>query len=504
MSEQTSYKEIVKSTSIIGVATAIYTFLNIVRTMILFRLLSVASYGVFGVFNSIANWVTAVSGLGIGNSGVREIADAAAAGDETRMMRMVATLRRASIVTGLLGLVILAGLAFPLTSLSFSGSYQYGWDLVLLSVSIFFTAVSAGQIALINGLRRMRELAMLTIIGALAGTLITVPLVWIWRVHGIAPSMVAVTGVTMLASWWYARKIKVKAEVITWRDVWREAGPLLKLGFAFIVTGVLSTGALLVIRVLVQRYLGNNAQGLYSAAYQLSGLYVGIILGAMGRDFFPRLTGAAADPVRRTRLVNEQIQVGVLLATPGVLATLGLCSWVLRILAGTRYLGAVSIVQWQIIGVFVQTMSWPIGYVLLAKADGRAYIWSEVATTIFYVGFVFVAIRLWGLEGAGIGFLMMEGFHWLLTYLVVKWRHGLSFSRDNIVLCLVSLPMLAAVFLAARFAPSPWGTIVAVVVTLASLAYSMVALGRLLGEPAHRVALRSLKRLAPRRQRGAA
>jgi PST family polysaccharide transporter len=238
---------------------------------------------------------------------------------------------------------------------------------------------------------------------------------------------------------------------------------------------------------------------LYSAAYQLSGLYVGIILGAMGRDFFPRLTGASADPERRTRLVNEQIHVGVLLATPGVLATLGLCSWALRILAGTRYLGAVPIVEWQIIGVFVQTMSWPIGYVLLAKADGKAYIWSEVATTVLYVGFVLVAIRLWGLEGAGIGFLMMEGFHWLLTYFVVKWRHGLSFSRDNIVLCLVSLPMLAAVFLAARFAPSPWGTIVAVVVTLVSLAYSMVALGRLLGEPAHRVALRSLKRLAPRR-----
>ena len=58
--------------------------------------------------------------------------------------------------------------------------------------------------------------------------------------------------------------------------------PLLKLGFAFMASGLMMSGATYAVRVLVLREVGFEAAGLYQSAWTLGGLYVGFILDAMG------------------------------------------------------------------------------------------------------------------------------------------------------------------------------------------------------------------------------
>lgn len=45
---------------------------------------------------------------------------------------------------------------------------------------------------------------------------------------------------------------------------------------------------------IVVRSLGLDAAGLFQAAATLSTLYIGVILTAMGADFYPRLTAVAS------------------------------------------------------------------------------------------------------------------------------------------------------------------------------------------------------------------
>lgn len=74
---------------------------------------------------------------------------------------------------------------------------------------------------------------------------------------------------------------------------------------------------------------GLDALGLYTAAWTLSGYAVQVILAAMGSDFYPRLTAAAGESEGMNRLVNEQIEMGVLLATPALCGMLTLAPVVL-------------------------------------------------------------------------------------------------------------------------------------------------------------------------------
>ena len=92
-------------------------------------------------------------------------------------------------------------------------------------------------------------------------------------------------------SWWYVRQVPVARPVLLRSEVVHEAGALLKLGFAFMTSGMLMMGAAYAVRTIVLRIEGLEAAGLYHAAWTLGGLYVGIVLQAMGTDFYPRLVG---------------------------------------------------------------------------------------------------------------------------------------------------------------------------------------------------------------------
>ena len=116
-----------------------------------------------------------------------------------------------------------------------------------------------------------------------------------------------------------------------------EAAALLKLGFAFMASGILMMGAAYAVRIMVLRMVGLEAAGYYQAAWTLGGLYVGFILQAMGADFYPRLTAVAKDNAACNRLVNEQAQISLLLAGPGVIATLTFASVVIALFYSAEF-----------------------------------------------------------------------------------------------------------------------------------------------------------------------
>ena len=63
----------------------------------------------------------------------------------------------------------------------------------------------------------------------------------------------------------------------------------------------------------------------------------GSFFRAWRADFYPRLTASAHDNTVCNRLVNEQARVGLLLAGPGVIATLTFAPLVIALFYNTRF-----------------------------------------------------------------------------------------------------------------------------------------------------------------------
>src|SRR5579871_2044478 len=100
MSEHGSYRQILRSTSIIGGASVVNILIGLVRSKAVAVLLGPAGVGLIGLLQNLMQTASSVASLGMSSVGTRQISEAAATGD----MAAVAVARRAL----LLGTILLA------------------------------------------------------------------------------------------------------------------------------------------------------------------------------------------------------------------------------------------------------------------------------------------------------------------------------------------------------------------------------------------------------------
>jgi O-antigen/teichoic acid export membrane protein len=86
---------------------------------------------------------------------------------------------------------LLVAFARQISTLTF-GKDQHAAAVALLSGAAFFRLVAGGQGALLQGIRRISEVAILGVLGALFGTIISIPTVYFFRESGLVPSLVGV------------------------------------------------------------------------------------------------------------------------------------------------------------------------------------------------------------------------------------------------------------------------------------------------------------------------
>lgn len=474
--EKNTYGQILKSTALIGGSSTLEVFFGVVRTKAMALLLGPTGVGLMGLYSSISDVAFSLAGMGIANSGVRQIAEAAGSNDGEAIARTVGVLRRTALLLALLGAVLLFLSAGVVSRFTF-GSYQRTAGVALLSLAVFFRLVAAGQTALIQGMRRIPDLARISVLGGMFGTASTIALVWSFGEQGIVPALVTVAAITAGIAWWYGRKVQIRTAFAGWSDTGRETWELLRLGMVFMASLFLTMGAAYAVRIIVLRYAGFGAAGLYQSAWALGGLYVGFILQAMGADFYPRLTAVSRDDRECNRLVNEQAQISLLLAGPGVIATLTFAPVVIALFYSAEFRPAVDILRWICLGMMLRVIAWPVGFVVVAKGARGIFFWTEVAATVVHVGLAWVLVRRFGVVGSGAAFFGLYLWHALLIYAIVRRFTGFQWSTANLRIGLLFIPLAGLVFLS--FAVLPFG-IAMTFGTLAVVASSLYSLRRLL------------------------
>ncbi|MFO1152674.1 MAG: O-antigen translocase [Rhodospirillales bacterium] len=467
-----SYGQILKSSALIGGSSVITIGIGIVRTKAMALLLGPAGFGLMGIYGSIADLARSAAEMGINSSGVRQIAEAAGSGDAARLAMTVVVLRRTAVVLGLIGAVLLAALAVPVSTFTF-GSEAHAGAVALLGLAVFFRLIADGQGALLQGMRRIADLAKVSVLGPLVGSVAGIALVYWLGEAGVVPALIAVAAAGLVFSWWYSRKVKVALPALSRPEVAREASALLKLGFAFMASGMLMMAAAYAVRTIVLRTEGLEAAGFYSAAWTLGGLYVGIILQAMGADFYPRLVGAHNDDAKGNRLVNEQTQISLLLAGPGVIATIVFAPLVLALFYSAKFAEAVEVLRWICLGIALRVISWPMGYIIVAKNRRLIFLATEIAWTVVNVGLTWLAVQRFGLAGAGIAFFASYVFHGVMIYAIVRRLSGFRWSRENIKTGLIFLASIGLSF-AGFYAMQPLtATVVGGAILLASSIFAL-------------------------------
>jgi PST family polysaccharide transporter len=433
-----SYGQILKSSSIIGGSTAINLLIGMASAKAGALFLGPDGMGLLKLFNSTLAMLRTLSSLGINSSGVREVAGAIGSGEQGKVGRVVQILRKMCWATGLLGWLIAAAFAYPLSKFVFTSS-EYAAPLAFLGITIFFGAISEGQVAFLQGSRRIVDIAKINVISALISTCIAIGLYWQLGTKGIVPALALGALATLAVSWSYARKVAVpKGERVGWFDAFRQSKRLVGLGVAFMWSGLIVTIVTMLTNALIAHELGMQANGFYGAAWALSGMFANFILGAMGADFLPRISAVQDNHPLVCRLVNEQTEVGMLLALPGLVATIFFAPLAIKLFYSSDFLVAAELLPWLVLGVFGRITSWPLGFVLIAKGRAKLFAGTETFFTILHLGLIGSGLFIFGLVGVAIAFFILYIFYNLVMQIISRKLIGFYWSFSVWKLVIVS------------------------------------------------------------------
>jgi antigen flippase len=431
-----SHKQILKSTSIVGGSQIASILIGIIRTKIVAILLGPVGIGYIGVLQNIIDLVRQSTGFGINFSGIKDVAESNATNDNIKISRAIKILKRWAFWTGILGTLLTLIFCVPLSNYSF-GNSSYAVSIAIISITILIASISGGQLALLQGLRKINHMAKASFYGAILSTVITIPMYWILGIDGIVPGMILTSLGALALSWWFTKNIKLEKINLSYTETFKDGRRMARLGFFITITGILATITLYFVRSFLLKKMNIDAVGCFQACWMIATMYLGIILNAMLADFFPRLTEVNKDNEAVNRLINEQLEIAFLVASPMIVSIIVFARIIITILYSHAFELAIPILQWLIAGTFFTIISWPLGVMFLAKSKGIysfviESIWNVIFVAILYFGWDFYGFKI-----VGYSYLFACLVRLILAYWSTIYLSKFKFSKINIKYSLV-------------------------------------------------------------------
>ena len=173
--QTSSYRSIFKATSLFGGVQAYKILIGIINAKFVAVLLGPVGMGIQGLYQSAIQLIQSFSSLGLSQSAVRDVSEANGSGDTKQIGLTVSVIKRLVWMTGLFGLVLTAVFSPVISRVTF-GNYDYTIPFIFLSVILLLDQLSAGQIVVLQGMRKLKSLAKSTSIGSTIGLIVSVPL----------------------------------------------------------------------------------------------------------------------------------------------------------------------------------------------------------------------------------------------------------------------------------------------------------------------------------------
>ncbi|PMB24595.1 O-antigen translocase [Fischerella thermalis CCMEE 5319] len=453
--QQSSYRQIMKATSIFGGVQVFQIIIGIIRSKFIAVLLGPLGMGISGLLTSTTGFVAALTNFGLSTSAVRDIAAAYGTGNETRLAIVAEVFRRWVWVTGLLGVLLTAAFSPWLSEITF-GNRNYTFSFIFISITLLLGQLSAGNSVLLQGTRQIRLLAKSGMLGSIFGLVTTIPLYYLYGIEGIVPGIIVTAITSLLLTWYYARKLDIKSVYVSKARTLAEGKEMLKMGFMISLSGLITLGASYIVRIFISRTGGVEQVGLYNAGFAIINTYVGMIFTAMGTDYYPRLSAVANSNDESRNVMNQQAEIALLILAPILIVFLVFIKWVVILLYSKQFLPVTDMIYWAALGMFFKAASWSIAFIFLAKGTSKLFFWNELITNIYLLGLNLLGYYYMGLTGLGLSFLVAYFIYLIQVYGVANLKFRFHFNAEFIKISSLQLGLALLSFLVVKLLCNPY------------------------------------------------
>jgi len=346
-----------------------------------------------------------------------------------------------ALISALIAIVVLLGA--PLLSLFFKRPELTNVT-VALAATIFVSGLAIQHQALLRRHMRFQALAFTQIAALLVNLIISIVLAllgfryWALVVGAIAHSTVE----TFLAFYfcpWVPGKMQKGTGV---RGMLKFGGHL--TGFNFVNYFARNADNL-----LVGKFIGTEALGFYSKAYQMLMLPLNHIRLPLDQVALPALSSLRDDPERYARYYQRLLEVSALVIIPLTLYCALEADFLITFLLGPKWIGTVAVFRILALAGLVQSVAKTRGVVLISHGYSvRYFYWGLINATLTV--FSFIVGLPYGIEGVAIAYTI-ENYVILLPSLAYCF-HGTPvtialFFRSSLPPLFTAMPAIAVILL---------------------------------------------------------
>ena len=184
--EKSSYRQIIKATSLFGGVQIFSIIISIIRSKFVALFLGPNGMGILGLFMSSISLVSNLTNFGLQTSAVRDIADTMGSKNLKKVAVRILILKRLVWLTGLLGSTLTILFSSYLSEITF-GNKDYKSAFIWLSVTLLINQLNVGQIVVFQSLRKLKLYAKSSVFGSFFSLLIIIPIYYYFGERGIVP-----------------------------------------------------------------------------------------------------------------------------------------------------------------------------------------------------------------------------------------------------------------------------------------------------------------------------
>ena len=299
---------------------------------------------------------------------------------------------------------------------------QYSSVFIVFGATIFLFALNTVLMSILNGQKEIKKYVLVNIAGSIFSLVFTSILIMQLNLMGALYALVLnqsvvffVTLAFVLKSSWFKLEYFLKG-------LDKESlSKLSKYSLMAIVSALTVPVSHLIIREYIGENLGWDSAGYWQGIWYISTMYLMLVTTTLGVYYLPRLS-----EIQDNKELRKEIFSGYKIIMPIViLASLIiflLKEYVILIAFSKDFMPMMELFAWQLIGDVIKIASWLLGYIAVAKAMVKLFIYTEILFSALFVVLSVLFVDKFGLVGITYAYSLNYFLHLIMMIFIFRKR----------------------------------------------------------------------------------
>ena len=286
--------------------------------------------------------------------------------------------------------------------------------------TVLFYSLNTLLISILNGKEEIRKYTIVNTISVLIGLVFTILLVYYFKIQGalyaliLSQSIVFFLTVFLVSntSWFNFNYFFSPFNM----DMALKLGRFSLMAIASVLTIPISQ---ILLRNLMINKLGVDWAGYWQGMTRISDGYLMLITTSLSTYYLPKLSSLKTDNEIRYEVINGLKIIVPIVFTGAVV--IYLCRFfIINLLYTKEFFEMEQLFLFQLGGDVLKIASWLIGYIMIARAMTKSFIFLEIFFNVTYVILGYICVHYFRFEGISIAFFITYFF--CLLFVVFYFR----------------------------------------------------------------------------------